>query len=85
MPYHALPRSTPEALGVSSSAIPAFVQNVEQQIVALHSSILLRHGQVVAEGWWSPYTANEPHMLFFLSKSFTSIDNFSSLFSMLVI
>jgi CubicO group peptidase (beta-lactamase class C family) len=34
--------------------------------------MLLRHGQVVAEGWWGPYAADEPHMMFSLSKSFTS-------------
>lgn len=67
-----LPRSTPEAQGISSAAILAFIQTIEQQIDALHSFMLLRHGQVVAEGWWAPYTATEPHMLFSLSKSFTS-------------
>jgi CubicO group peptidase (beta-lactamase class C family) len=67
-----LPRSTPEAQGIASSAILNFVKTVEQQIDALHSFMLLRHGQVVAEGWWSPYAANEPHILFSLSKSFTS-------------
>jgi hypothetical protein len=46
-----LPRSTPEAQGISSAAILAFVQTIEQQIDALHSFMLLRHGQVVAEGW----------------------------------
>jgi CubicO group peptidase (beta-lactamase class C family) len=34
--------------------------------------MLLRHGHVVAEGWWVPYAAELPHMLFSLSKSFTS-------------
>ena len=34
--------------------------------------MLLRHGSVVAEGWWSPYGREYPHMLFSLSKSFTS-------------
>ena len=34
--------------------------------------MLVRHGQVVAEGWWKPYAADEPHMLYSLSKSFTS-------------
>src|SRR5262250_809160 len=34
--------------------------------------MLLRHGHVVAEGWWSPYDAQSPHVLFSLSKSFTS-------------
>ncbi len=34
--------------------------------------MLVRHGQVVAEGWWEPYAANERHALYSLSKSFTS-------------
>ena len=34
--------------------------------------MILRHGKVIAEGWWSPYRRHDPHMLFSLSKSFTS-------------
>ncbi len=34
--------------------------------------MVLRHGCVVAEGWWSPYGPRHPHMLYSLSKSFTS-------------
>lgn len=67
-----LPRSRPEAQGISSSAILAFVEAAEAQIDALHSFLLVRHGQVVAEGWWSPYDAETPHELYSLSKSFTS-------------
>jgi len=38
----------------------------------MHSFMLLRHGHVVAEGWWSPYRPEYPHLLFSVSKSFTS-------------
>jgi CubicO group peptidase (beta-lactamase class C family) len=34
--------------------------------------MLLRHGNVAAEGWWAPYTPQSPHQLYSLSKSFTS-------------
>lgn len=67
-----LPRSAPEAQGISSAAILQFLEEAEQKIDALHSVMIVRHGQVVTEGWWAPYAANEPHMLFSLSKSFTS-------------
>jgi CubicO group peptidase (beta-lactamase class C family) len=67
-----LPRATPESQGVSAAAIKAFVDEAEQTIDALHSVMIVRHGHVIAEGWWQPYAANEPHMLFSLSKSFTS-------------
>jgi CubicO group peptidase (beta-lactamase class C family) len=68
----ALPRSTPEAQGIPSSAILAFVEAAETKIDALHSLMVLRHGQVVAEGWWGPYRRDDPHVLFSLSKSFAS-------------
>ena len=67
-----LPRSTPESQGISSSAILTFVEAVQDQIHEFHSFMLMRHGQVVAEGWWSPYAPEKQHMLFSLSKSFTS-------------
>ena len=67
-----LPRSTPEAQGVSSKALLGFLDVAEAKISALHSFMLVRHGHVVAEGWWAPYGAEEPHQLFSLSKSFTS-------------
>jgi len=51
---HALPRSTPEAQGVSSAGILAFVEAADRTIDSLHSVMVLRHGQVVAEGWWTP-------------------------------
>jgi CubicO group peptidase (beta-lactamase class C family) len=67
-----LPRSQPEAQGISSSVIAEFINSIEAQHLELHSFMLLRHGHVVAEGWWDPYAAKLPHMLFSLSKSFTS-------------
>jgi CubicO group peptidase (beta-lactamase class C family) len=68
-----LPTSTPEAQGIGSEAILAFLDAVEAADgLDLHSLMLLRHGAVVAEGYWAPYDAETPHMLFSLSKSFTS-------------
>ena len=67
-----LPRSSPEKQGIASSAILRFVEALEVQIQEIHSFMLLRHGSVVAEGWWSPYAYEHPHMVFSLSKSFTS-------------
>jgi CubicO group peptidase (beta-lactamase class C family) len=67
-----LPRASPESQGVSSSAVLSFVEAADKNIDSLHSFMLLRHGHVVAEGWWSPYHAEARHSLFSLSKSFTS-------------
>ena len=67
-----LPRSSPEAQGVSSSGLLAFVEAADKTVESMNSVMVLRHGQVVAEGWWSPYDAEAPHSLYSLSKSFTS-------------
>lgn len=67
-----LPRSTPEAQGVSSEGILSFIEAANRDIDSLHSLMVVRHGHVVAEGWWSPYEPEAPHSLYSLSKSFTS-------------
>ncbi|WP_274366255.1 serine hydrolase domain-containing protein [Paenibacillus thermotolerans] len=67
-----LRRSTPEEQGISSASVMNFVNAIEQAKLELHSLMLIRHGYVVAEGWWAPYREDRPHMLFSLSKSFTS-------------
>ena len=66
-----LPRSTPEAQGISSRAIQDFVSTVDK-IDTLHSFMLVRHGHVIAEGWWKPEAPDKPHVLWSLSKSFNS-------------
>jgi CubicO group peptidase (beta-lactamase class C family) len=68
----ALPRATPESVGIASAGIHALLDEAEAKAYGLHGIMILRHGKVVAEGWWVPYAAGEPHMLFSLSKSFTS-------------
>src|SRR5689334_21552081 len=69
--FNPLPRSSPELQGVSSSAIIRLLEAIEAQGLELHSIMVLRHGHVIAEGWWAPYSAETPHMLFSLTKSFT--------------
>jgi CubicO group peptidase (beta-lactamase class C family) len=67
-----LPRSSPEAQGISSADILTFIEAADKTIESMNSFMLIRHGHVIAEGWWSPYNAESPHSLYSLSKSFTS-------------
>src|SRR5436305_4629622 len=68
-----LPRSTPADQRVDPAAILSFLDTVgERPDIEMHSMLLVRHGQVVAEGWWAPYSADRPQLLYSLSKSFTS-------------
>src|SRR5260370_476855 len=54
-----LPRSAPEAQGVPSETI---LQALGKSNHEFHSFMMLRHGHVIAEGWWSPYRADLPHI-----------------------
>lgn len=59
--------------GVDPAAIAAFVDAVDEDpAVEVHGLMVLRHGQVVAEGWWAPHTAERTRLLYSISKSFTS-------------
>ena len=65
-------RSTPEAEGVATAGIQAFVEALVRNKHEMHSFMLARHGRVIAEGWWAPYEAKLRHTLYSMSKSFTS-------------
>ncbi len=67
-----LPRSSPESQGVSSKAIRQFIAAANASGLGWHSFMLMRHGYVVAEGWWKPFEPSSTHTLYSLSKSFTS-------------
>ena len=68
----ALIRSIPEKEGVSSEAISSFLKAAEKSKTEFHSFMMLRHGKVIAEGWWDPYAADLKHTLYSCSKSFTA-------------
>jgi CubicO group peptidase (beta-lactamase class C family) len=67
-----IPRSLPETQGIASASILQFINTVEKSKLGLHSLMVARNGNIVAEGWWDPYKPDLRHMLFSLSKSFTS-------------
>jgi CubicO group peptidase (beta-lactamase class C family) len=68
----ALPRSTPEAQGVSSAAITAFLDEVSKSRNELHGFVFVRHGKIIADGWSKPYADSLKHTMYSTSKSFTS-------------
>jgi len=68
-----LPRSTPADQRVDPAAILGFLDAMDERPdIEMHSLMVVRHGRVAAEGWWAPYSAGRPQLLYSLSKSFTS-------------
>ena len=66
-----LPRSSPEAQGISSQAAVEFVEALDK-VNTPHSVMVVRHGQTIVEAWWKPEAPDKPHVLWSLSKSFNS-------------
>jgi len=60
------------------AAIDSFVQATKTRPVApdsitLHSIMILKHGEVVYEKWFNGHSAETPHPMFSVSKTFTAI------------
>jgi CubicO group peptidase (beta-lactamase class C family) len=67
-----LPRSIPELEGVSSDGILNFLNAIDTGNLEVHSYMFIRHGKVIAEGWWKPYGPGYKHLLYSASKTFTA-------------
>lgn len=73
MSARTLPSSTPSAQCVDAQGVLDFLDAVESaEGIEPHSLMILRHGRLVASGWWAPYTPDRLQLLYSLSKSFTS-------------
>ena len=66
-----LPRDTLDARNVRASGIHDFVAALES-LGSVRSFMLVRHGSVVAEQWWSPGSPDAAAEIWSVSKSFTS-------------
>ncbi len=65
-------RTSPESVGIPSGALFHMVSELNK-LDSLNSIMVMRHGKVCLEAWWKPFPPEEPHILFSLSKSFTSV------------
>ncbi|TQJ19250.1 CubicO group peptidase (beta-lactamase class C family) [Kribbella jejuensis] len=59
--------------GGALGAVDGLLDRLREQGVECHSLMVVHRGKVAAEGWWAPYSAERVHLLYSLTKSFTSI------------
>ena len=64
---------SPEEVGISSKAVKNIIEEFKKNDVEIHSLMVLRHGKVAFESWAYPFTPEMPHIMYSVSKSFTSI------------
>lgn len=67
-----LPRATPAEVGVDPAGVHAFLDGLARRRIEMHSLLVLRHGRVCAEGYWTPHAPAYAPLLYSLSKTFTS-------------
>ena len=71
-PTHGWRESTPEAQGLDSAVLAAMVDNIAQKHLNVHSVTVIRHGYVVLDSYFYPYTPAATHDLASVTKSITA-------------
>jgi len=61
-----------EEAGVSSAALLRFLDKLEESGLEFHALTVIRHGKEALRASFGAYRADEPHVLYSVSKSFTS-------------
>lgn len=68
-----LKRSTPEAEGLRSKDVLAYIDSLmRQQTTDMHGVMILRNGKVIAEKYNEPFAAEYSHTQYSASKTFTA-------------
>lgn len=70
-PY--MPISSPEQMGLPSKAIHHLLLGLEKDQIPMHSLLLARHGHLIFEGYYAPYTSHTLHRMFSITKSLVSL------------
>lgn len=63
----------PETTGISASCIMDTLREIDQKGIFLHSFLLWKSDNLVAEGYYAPVKRNDLHRMFSVTKSFVSI------------
>lgn len=72
-PVVRLPRCTPAETGLDPHHILAMIEAYRLKGIQINSFLLVRHGQVLCEGYYAPYGPDQLQTVYSLSKTFTSM------------
>lgn len=64
---------TPESEGIPSEAIIDFLDYIEELSVNLHSFMFVRHGSIIAEGYYKPFDKDYKNRIYSCSKSLVAL------------
>lgn len=65
-------KATPEQVGIKSSLILEYIDNLEKSETEMHGLMIMRHNKLCAEGWWAPFGPNLRHGLQSHTKTYAA-------------
>ena len=65
--------STPEKQGIYSKDIHRYLSILEKSRLAMHDLIIMRHGKIIFETYWKPFSEDFQHRMYSVSKSFVAL------------
>ena len=65
-----LERISPEKTGISSRILLQMLEELETCGTEMHGLMVARHGKVILEGWWEPYSSSLSHICHSMGKSY---------------
>lgn len=68
-----IPTASPEETGVPSAAIERLINRLKRDKIPMHSLLIARHGKMIFEGYYAPYTSKTLHRMFSVTKSLVSM------------
>ncbi len=70
--YH-IPTARPSQAGVPEEAICAFLEQLKKTSVPMHAVLLMRHGKLITEGYYAPFSLDTLHRMFSVTKSLNAL------------
>ncbi len=68
-----LPRAMPHMRGTNPAVILSVLDEIERENIELHSLLIWQDGALITDAYWAPFSAERPHMMHSVTKSFTSM------------
>ena len=65
-------KARPEEVGIKSSLILEYIENLEKSETEMHGLMIMRHNKLCAEGWWAPFGPNLRHGLQSHTKTYAA-------------
>lgn len=65
--------AAPSDVGIPEEAVLDFLDRLECSRVPMHALLLMRHGKLIAEGYYAPYGKDELHRMFSICKSLNAL------------